>query len=303
MTPVLLHRLGRDALHDRLLIAQLLHVPDERDHDLGHDLLPFLLQLAGRRDDRLGLHLGDLGIGDPETHAAMAEHRVELVELLDAVQQRLLLRELAAALAARFELGDLDHQVFALGQELVQRRIDRPDRHRRAVHRLEHAVEVVALERQQLVERLAAIGFVVGQDHLLDDRDAAFAEEHVLGAAQADAARAERVGELGLIRQVGVGADAERPHLVGPVRICVEALVDVRLLRLHLAGDDLQDLARLGRDLADLDLAGEAVERHPVAFLDRLAGDGEAPGLLVDVQRAGADDRRLAHLAADDGGV
>ena len=87
-----------------------------------------------------------------------------------------------------------------------------------AVHRLEHAVEVVALQRQQLVERLPAIGFVVGEDHPLHDRDAALAEEHVLGAAQPDAARAERVGELGLIRQVGVGADAQRAELVGPRR-------------------------------------------------------------------------------------
>ena len=87
-----------------------------------------------------------------------------------------------------------------------------------AVHRLEHAVEVVALQRQQLVERLAPIGFVVGEDHPLHDRNAALAEEHVLGAAQADAARAERVGELRLIRQIGVGADAQPAELVRPRR-------------------------------------------------------------------------------------
>ena len=211
---VLLDRLRRDAIDDRLLIAQLLHVPDERDHDLGNDRVAFLRELARRRDDRPGLHLGDLGIGDAETHAAMAEHRVELVELFDAVQQRLLLAELALVAVARFQLGDLDHQVFALRQELVERRIDQADGHGRAVHRLEHAVEVVALERQQLVERGAAIGFVVRQNHPLHDRDAAFAEEHVLRAAQTDAARAEGVGQLRLIRQVRVGADAERAELV-----------------------------------------------------------------------------------------
>ena len=31
---VLLHRLGRDAIDDRLLVLQLLHVADERNHDL-----------------------------------------------------------------------------------------------------------------------------------------------------------------------------------------------------------------------------------------------------------------------------
>ena len=100
-----------------------------------------------------------------------------------------------------------------------------------AVHRLEDAVEVVALQRQQLVERLAPIGLVVGEDHLLHDRDAPFAEEHVLGAAQADAARAEGVRELRLIGQVGVGADAEPAELVGPRQQLLEPLVDVRLLR------------------------------------------------------------------------
>ena len=82
-----------------------------------------------------------------------------------------------------------------------------------------------------------------------------------------------------------------------------EALVDVRLLRLHLAREHLQDLARLGGHLADLHLAGQAVERHPVAFLQRLALHGERLVLLVDDERARTDDRRLAHLAADDGGV
>jgi hypothetical protein len=98
----------------------------------------------------------------------------------------------------------------------VERRVDGADGHRLAVHRLEDAVEVVALQRQQLGERRAAIGLVVGQDHALHLLDAALAEEHVLGAAEADAPRAERVGELGLVGLVGVGADAERPHLVGP---------------------------------------------------------------------------------------
>ena len=74
----------------------------------------------------------------------------------------------------------------------------------------------LALQRQQLVQRGAAIGLVVGEDHPLHDRDAAFAEEHVLGAAQADAARAEVVGQLRLIGQVGVGAHAQTAELVGP---------------------------------------------------------------------------------------
>ena len=98
----------------------------------------------------------------------------------------------------------------------MQRRVDGADGDRRAVHRLEHAVEVLALHRQQLGERGATVRLVVRQDHALHDRNAALAEEHVLGAAQADAARAELVGELGLIGLVGVGAHAKPPELVGP---------------------------------------------------------------------------------------
>jgi hypothetical protein len=45
------------------------------------------------------------------------------------------------------------------------------------VHALEDAVEVLALQRQQLVERLSPIGFVVGEDHALHDRDPPLAEE------------------------------------------------------------------------------------------------------------------------------
>ena len=92
--------------------------------------------------------------------------------------------------------------------------------------RLEDAVEVLALQRQQLVERLAPIGFCLRQDHLLHDRDAAFAEEHVLGAAQPDAASAERIRDLRLIRQIRVRAHAEAAVLVRPVEQLTEALVN-----------------------------------------------------------------------------
>ena len=220
----------------------------------GNDLQPFLLQLNGRLDDGARLHLGDLRIRDAEAHAAMAEHRIELVQLLDAREQLPLRFELALVAVGHFELGDLHHQVFALRQELVQRRIDRADGDRLSLHRLEHAVEVGALHRQQLEHRLLPIGHVVGQDHALHDRQAILAEEHVLGAAQPDAARAERVRQLGLIGKIRVRADAQAADLVGPLQQLAEALVDVRLLRIELAVDDLENLARLRRHLPELDL-------------------------------------------------
>ena len=202
---------------------------DERNHDLGDDLQSFLVQLARRFHDGARLHLGDFGIRDPQPHAAMAEHRVELVQLLDPRQQLLALGDGVRVAAGRLEPRDLHHQLLALRQELVQRRVDGADGDRLAVHRLEDAVEILALQRQQLVERRAAIGLVVGEDHPLHDRDAALAEEHVLGAAQADAAGAEGVRELRLVGQVGVGADAEPAELVGPGEQLIEPLEDRRL--------------------------------------------------------------------------
>ena len=63
----------------------------------------------------------------------MAEHRVELVQLLDALQQALLLLELLArscrAVSSR-AISTIRSSRF--GQELVQRRIDRPDGDRRS---------------------------------------------------------------------------------------------------------------------------------------------------------------------------
>jgi hypothetical protein len=56
--------------------------------------------------------------------------------------------------------------------------------------------EVGALHRQQLGQRGAAARLVVGQDHLAHGDDAVALEEHVLGAAEADALGAELAAVL-----------------------------------------------------------------------------------------------------------
>ena len=81
------------------------------------------------------------------------------------------------------------------------------------------------------------------------DRQAVLAEEHVLGAAQADALGAELAGVGGVLAGVGVGAHASLP--------------------LRTASAQLEDRGELGRrlggrrelDRAEDDLAGGAVER------------------------------------------
>jgi hypothetical protein len=72
----------------------------------------------------------------------------------------------------RDELAPTPGQVFALGQELVERRIERADDHREAVHGGEQAGEILALHGEQLQQGLAAALFVARQNHGLHVLDA-----------------------------------------------------------------------------------------------------------------------------------
>jgi hypothetical protein len=86
--------------------------------------------IAGRLEDRARLHLVDFGIGDAQAAAAMAEHRVELVQFT----------------CARFSVVDADADAFGhflellvgMRQEFVQRRIEQADGDRQAGHHLEN---------------------------------------------------------------------------------------------------------------------------------------------------------------------
>ena len=154
------------------------------------------------------------------------------------------------------KLGQIHHQVFALGQELMQRRIERADHHREAVHRREQPGEILALHGQQLDQRLAAVFSSRARIIACTIRQAVFGEEHVLGAAQADAFGAERARGLGIARDVGIGAHAElAAELVRPLH----ELGEVRRLQIGL----------IGLGLAEIDLGRGAVDRDPVALLDR----------------------------------
>ena len=167
-------------------------------------------------------------------------------------------------------------------QELVQRRVDEPDRHRRAVHRPKQPLEVGALHRQQLREARVALGVGGREDHLLHHRQAVGLEEHVLGARQADALGAEAARALRVHGIVGVRPDAQPAEAVGPG----EQRQQRRIVEL---GHD-------GLDQAGEHLAGRAVDRHRVAFAQHAGADGQALALRVDVERRGPDDGRLAEL-------
>ena len=67
---------------------------------------------------------------------------------MDAVEQPLELGEVVGVLDAR--ALDRGGEILGVGQELVQRRVEQADRDREPGHRLEDALEVLLLERQQL---------------------------------------------------------------------------------------------------------------------------------------------------------
>ena len=142
------------------------------------------------------------------------------------------------------------------GQELVQRRVEQPDRDREAGHRLEDPLEVGLLHGQQLVERDAPGRLVARQDHLLHDRQPVLRHEHVLGAAEADALGAELARLGGILGRVGVRAHPQPAQLVGPVEDRAEVLVDRR---------------RHEPDRADDHAPGAAVDRDHVADVQRRA--------------------------------
>ena len=153
--------------------------------------------------DGADLHVGQTRDDQAEPDPAQAEHGVLLVQPTYRGQQFLVL--LGGRVAGE---SDLHRQLGKVGEELVQRRVDQPDGHRQAVHGVQDLHEVAALQRLQSVERALTVLVGTGQDQVLDQL-AALAEEHVLGADQADAARAEPAGAGAVRAVVGVGVHAE----------------------------------------------------------------------------------------------
>ncbi len=124
-------------------------------------------------------------------------------------------------------------------QEFVQRRIEQADRDRHALHDLEQLDEIRPLHRQQLRERGAACALILGEDHLAHGADAGFLEEHVLGAAKADAFRAEFDRGARIVRRIAVDANAEFAHGVGPTHQRAELARQLRLDHRHPPGQHL----------------------------------------------------------------
>ena len=100
-------------------------------------------------------------------------------------------------------------------------------------------MEVVALDRQQLRQLDAPLLLVGREDHLLHDRQAFLLHEHVLGAAEPDALRAELARTHRVVRIVAVRPHLETPERVSPAQQLLELAGDLRVEHRHLPRDDV----------------------------------------------------------------
>ena len=207
----------------------------------------------------------------------MAEHRVGLVQLGGPRLDR---GDVGAG-----GLGHFGHVGLGVGQELVQRRIEEPYRHRQSGHDGEQLDEVLFLVRKELVQGRAALFFGGRDDHLAHMNDPLWIEEHVLGAAEADALAAEIAGGAGVERGLRVGPHLQGAEFVHPLHQLAEIT------------------GQLGLDLGNLaleNLTAGTVQRDHVAFLENDTAGGQGLGGVVDAQLTGAGDARLSHAAGDD---
>ncbi len=123
------------------------------------------------------------------------------------------------------------------------------------------------------------------QDHGLDDRQALRLHEHVLGAAEADALRAEVTRPYGVAWVIAVGPHAEPLDVVAPGQQGAEVLAQHRLQGLDIPGDDL---------------SGAAVDGNGVGLVDDLAVHrGKALVLHVNGEVTCAGHTGQTELAGD----
>ena len=268
---------------DLLDERKLFHFARQRDHDLGNDVPIFMLFLdVDRRfDDGSRLHARDFGIGDGKAAAAVTHHRVELVQvgndLLD-LRDRLVLR-----------LCERRDVLFGRGNELVQRRIEETDGYGVTAERLVQFFEVALLHRLDLRQSSLSLFHGIRADHFAERRDTVGLEEHMLGAAKADALRAEGSRLLRVCGGIRVGADSHCLIFVGKLHDPSE--VAGRSIRRH------------GRDAFAVDVAGGAVEGNDVALFIYFAVHGELLVLFVHLDVAAAGNTAGAHAARNDSRV
>src|SRR5271157_4098860 len=168
----------------------------------------------------------------------------------------------------------------------MQRRIEETNRHRQTLHGFEEAHEILTLKRQELHNRLAAINFLLRDNHLTHRCDALRSEEHMLRAGKPDAFGAEGARLRGVLRAVGIGAYTQSAEFICPSHE----------LRVILIGRKVRPY---GRHLPLVDPAYRTVERNPVSVLYCPAADPHILRIRVDDEGGAAEDEAFAPSAGN----
>ena len=170
----------------------------------------------------------------------------------------------------------------------MQRRVQQPHGDGQPLHNGEQLNEVRPLIGQQFGQRHPAPGFVGGQDHLPHMDDAFGVEEHMFGAAKANALGAEMNGGIRVLGRFRIGADIEGADVIHPFHQLAEFTGQFRLDGFHFAQHNLAPRAVDGDDIADA---------------HGLAGAGKRLFGIADLHFTGAGDARPPHAAGHHGGV
>ncbi|GAK50040.1 hypothetical protein U14_01265 [Candidatus Moduliflexus flocculans] len=181
----------------------------DRNHDFRIRFFAVFDQFGSGFENRPHLHFRHFRIRYAKTHAAMPHHGVAFVQALSAFIEFFGVNTKAFREFVAFSL--------LLRHEFVQRRVNRADCDREAVHRLQCAFDVVLHVWEEFVKGGAAFCDGFGGDHFAEDEQRifrAFAIEHVFDAEQANPFCAEFDGFGGIIRRVGVGADFQAAELI-----------------------------------------------------------------------------------------
>ena len=249
------------------------------------------------------------GTTQPEPDAAQAEHRV--ASRAAARRRRAAARRPGPRGAGASATATLTDELGAVGQELVQRRVEQPDRHRQPVHRGQQLDEVLraaaaaAARARSPARRRCRARITCSISARRSPRNMCSVRHRPMPCG------AEVPGPVGVLGGVGVRPDREPPGRVGVLQQPVDGvdqvgglLVDAveRGVRARSRGTSPPARAPPATSPANTSTGG-AVDADQVALGDRTVADPRRPRRRVDVQGLDAADARLAHAAGDDGGV
>ena len=289
--------LGGGLVDHRLLKFEFLFVTHQRNHDFGQNLDSPGLHLGGCFKNRSGLHSRNLRVDNPETATTVPEHRVFLMESLDATLDRC--------------GGDLDlfGKSLDLGRrhgadELMKRRIEEANGSGTSLESTEDSHEVLFLVGEEFPEGLGATCIIFCQNHLAHCIDAIALEKHVFGPGEANPFRPKLDRVLNLARGIGIRTHTQFSESVGPAHELLEFLVSRTTLGRGLVlQKPLNDLRRRGFQLSGINITHKSIEREVVTLLQGHPVSAECLSDIVNIHVMGTTDADLAHLAGHQSGV